>query len=169
MSYPHYLVRSSTSPLSSRRRRVRGTTSRSNLRPPRSASGIIAQAVGVDLRPRGTRQPVLDTARATIRTVNVLNLQVNRLYHWAASEADDTLHKLLPRPHFASSRTAVPGRAIAAEVVPAHRHREFDIQCAELCNGVGHASDAARRLSIGRQSAQAAPSRAAPRMPQLAP
>jgi cytochrome c oxidase subunit 2 len=104
----------------------------------------------------------LDTAD-DIRTVNVLNLQVNRLYHFEL-HSKDTLHSFSV-PAFRLKQDAVPGRAIVGWFRPTATG-EFDIQCAEIC-GIGHGLMAAR-VRIQSAAAQAAWMEAAPRMPQLA-
>jgi cytochrome c oxidase subunit 2 len=102
---------------------------------------------------------VLDTAD-DIRTVNVLNLQVNRLYHFEL-HSKDTLHSFSV-PAFRLKQDAVPGRAIVGWFRPTATG-EFDIQCAEIC-GIGHGLMAAR-VRIQSAAAQAAWMEAAPRMP----
>jgi cytochrome c oxidase subunit 2 len=101
----------------------------------------------------------LDTAD-DIRTVNVLNLQVNRLYHFEL-HSKDTLHSFSV-PAFRLKQDAVPGRAIVGWFRPTATG-EFDIQCAEIC-GIGHGLMAAR-VRIQSAAAQAAWMEAAPRMP----
>ena len=104
----------------------------------------------------------LDTAD-DIRTVNVLNLQVNRVYHFEL-HSKDTLHSFSV-PAFRLKQDAVPGRAIVGWFRPTVTG-EFDIQCAEIC-GIGHGLMAAR-VRIRSAAAQAAWMETAPRMPQLA-
>ncbi|HKC54477.1 MAG TPA: hypothetical protein VKC35_00085 [Vicinamibacterales bacterium] len=104
----------------------------------------------------------LDTAD-DIRTVNVLNLQVSRLYHFEL-HSKDTLHSFSV-PAFRLKQDAVPGRSIVGWFRPTVTG-EFDIQCAELC-GIGHGLMAAR-VRIRSAAAQAAWMETAPRMPQLA-
>jgi cytochrome c oxidase subunit 2 len=105
---------------------------------------------------------VLDTSD-DIRTVNVLNLQVNRLYHFEL-HSKDTLHSFSV-PAFRLKQDAVPGRAIVGWFRPTVTG-EFDVQCAELC-GIGHGLMPAR-VRIRSAAAQAAWMEDAPRMPQLA-
>jgi cytochrome c oxidase subunit 2 len=69
-----------------------------------------------------------------IRTVDELNLQVNRLYHYEL-HSKDVLHSFSV-PVFRLKQDAVPGRAITGWFEPTVTG-EFDIQCAEIC-GVGH-------------------------------
>jgi cytochrome c oxidase subunit 2 len=105
---------------------------------------------------------VLDTAD-DIRTVNVLNLQVDRLYHFEL-HSKDTLHSFSV-PAFRLKQDAVPGRAIVGWFRPTVIG-EFDIQCAEIC-GIGHGLMGAR-VRIQSAAAQAAWMKTAPRMRQLA-
>jgi len=104
----------------------------------------------------------LDTAD-DIRTVNVLNLQVNRLYHYEL-HSKDTLHSFSV-PAFRLKQDAVPGRVIVGWFRPTVTG-EFDIQCAEIC-GIGHGLMAAR-VRIRSAAAQAAWMEDAPRMRPLA-
>lgn len=104
----------------------------------------------------------LDTAD-DIRTVNVLNLQVNRLYHYEL-HSRDVLHSLSV-PAFRLKQDAVPGREIVGWFRPTVTG-EFDIQCAEIC-GIGHGLMPAR-VRIRSAAEQAAWMEAAPRMPELA-
>lgn len=104
----------------------------------------------------------LDTAD-DIRTVSVLNLQVNRLYHFEL-HSKDTLHSFSV-PAFRLKQDAVPGRSIVGWFRPTVTG-EFDIQCAEIC-GIGHGLMAAR-VRIRSAAAQAAWMETAPRMPPFA-
>jgi cytochrome c oxidase subunit 2 len=104
----------------------------------------------------------LDTAD-DIRTVNVLNLQVNRVYHFEL-HSKDTLHSFSV-PAFRLKQDAVPGRSIVGWIRPTVTG-EFDIQCAEIC-GIGHGLMAAR-VRIRSAAAQAAWMETAPRMAPLA-
>src|SRR5262245_42150643 len=104
----------------------------------------------------------LDTAD-DIRTVNELNLQVNRLYHFEL-HSKDTLHSFSV-PAFRLKQDAVPGRAIVGWFRPTVTG-EFDIQCAEIC-GIGHGLMAAR-VRIRSAAEQAAWMETAPRMRPLA-
>jgi cytochrome c oxidase subunit 2 len=99
-----------------------------------------------------------------IRTVNVLNLQVNRLYHFEL-HSKDVLHSFSV-PAFRLKQDAVPGRAIVGWFRPTVTG-EFDIQCAEIC-GIGHGLMPGR-VRIQSAAAQAAWMETAPRMPQRAP
>jgi cytochrome c oxidase subunit 2 len=92
--------------------------------------------------------------------VNVLNLQVNRLYHFEL-HSKDTLHSFSV-PAFRLKQDAVPGRSIVGWFRPTVTG-EFDIQCAELC-GIGHGLMGAR-VRIRSAAAQAAWMETAPRMP----
>jgi cytochrome c oxidase subunit II len=98
-----------------------------------------------------------------IRTVNALNLQVNRLYHFEL-HSKDVLHSFSV-PAFRLKQDAVPGRAIVGWFRPMVTG-DFDIQCAEIC-GIGHGLMPAR-VRIRSAAAQAAWMETAPRMPQLA-
>jgi cytochrome c oxidase subunit II len=98
-----------------------------------------------------------------IRTVNELNLQVNRLYHYELNSRD-VLHSFSV-PAFRLKQDAVPGRAIVGWFRPTIVG-EFDLQCAEIC-GIGHGLMPGR-VRIRSAAAQAAWMEAAPRMPQLA-
>jgi len=104
----------------------------------------------------------LDTAD-DIRTVNVLNLQVNRLYHYEL-HSKDVLHSFSV-PAFRLKQDAVPGRAIVGWFRPTVIG-EFDLQCAEIC-GIGHGLMPGR-VRIRSGGAHAAWMEMAPRMPQLA-
>jgi cytochrome c oxidase subunit 2 len=75
----------------------------------------------------------LDTAD-DVRTVDELNLQVDRLYHYEL-HSKDVLHSFSV-PVFRLKQDAVPGRAIRGWFKPTVTG-EFDIQCAEIC-GIGH-------------------------------
>jgi cytochrome c oxidase subunit 2 len=86
-----------------------------------------------------------------IRTVNSLNLQVNRLYHFEL-HSRDVLHSFSV-PAFRLKQDAVPGRAIVGWFQPTVTG-EFDIQCAEIC-GIGHGLMPAR-VRIRSAAAQAA-------------
>ncbi|MBI4484792.1 MAG: hypothetical protein HY655_02165 [Acidobacteria bacterium] len=97
-----------------------------------------------------------------IRTVNVLNLQVNRLYHYEL-HSKDVLHSFSV-PAFRLKQDAVPGRAIVGWFRPTVTG-EFDIQCAEIC-GIGHGLMPGR-VRIRSAAAQAAWMETAPRMRQL--
>jgi cytochrome c oxidase subunit 2 len=105
----------------------------------------------------------LDTAD-DIRTVNLLNLQVNRLYHFEL-HSQDVLHSFSV-PAFRLKQDAVPGRAIVGWFRPTVTG-EFDIQCAEIC-GIGHGLMPGR-VRIRSAAAQAAWMETAPRMRQVAP
>lgn len=75
----------------------------------------------------------LDTAD-DVRTVDELNLQVNRRYLYEL-HSKDVLHSFSV-PVFRLKQDAVPGRMITGWFEPTVAG-EFDIQCAEIC-GVGH-------------------------------
>ena len=98
-----------------------------------------------------------------ISTVDVLNLEVDRLYHYEL-HSKDVLHSFSV-PAFRLKQDAVPGRAIMGWFRPTVTG-EFDVQCAELC-GIGHGLMAAR-VRIRSAAAQAAWMEQAPRMPQRA-
>jgi cytochrome c oxidase subunit 2 len=104
----------------------------------------------------------LDTAD-DIRTVNELNLQVNRLYHYEL-HSKDTLHSFSV-PVFRLKQDAVPGREIVGWFRPTVTG-EFDLQCAEIC-GIGHGLMPGR-VRIRSAAAQAAWMETAPRMQPLA-
>jgi cytochrome c oxidase subunit 2 len=104
----------------------------------------------------------LDTAD-DIRTVNELNLQVNRLYHYEL-QSKDVLHSFSV-PAFRLKQDAVPGRVIVGWFRPTVTG-EFDLQCAEIC-GIGHGLMPGR-VRIQSAAAQAAWQETAPRMRQLA-
>jgi len=104
----------------------------------------------------------LDTAD-DIRTVNALNLQVNRLYHYEL-HSNDVLHSFSV-PAFRLKQDAVPGRAIVGWFRPTVTG-EFDIQCAEIC-GIGHGLMPGR-VRIRSAGAHAAWMETAPQMRQLA-
>jgi cytochrome c oxidase subunit 2 len=69
-----------------------------------------------------------------IRTVDDLNLQVNRVYQFEL-HSRDVLHSFSV-PAFRLKQDAVPGRAITGWFKTTMTG-DFDIQCAEIC-GVGH-------------------------------
>ena len=98
-----------------------------------------------------------------IRTVNMLNLQANRLYHYEL-QSRDVLHSFSV-PAFRLKQDAVPGREIVGWFRPTITG-EFDIQCAEIC-GIGHGLMPAR-VRIRSAVEQAAWLETAPRMPALA-
>jgi cytochrome c oxidase subunit 2 len=75
----------------------------------------------------------LDTAD-DIRTVEDLNVQVNRTYHFEL-HSRDVLHSFSV-PVFRLKQDAVPGRSIQGWF-NATQTGTFDIQCAEIC-GIGH-------------------------------
>ena len=75
----------------------------------------------------------LDTAD-DIRTVDSLNLQLDRTYHYEL-HSRDVLHSFSV-PVFRLKQDAVPGRAITGWFQPT-LVGEFDVQCAEIC-GIGH-------------------------------
>lgn len=75
----------------------------------------------------------LDTAD-DIRTVEDLNVQVNRTYHFEL-HSKDVVHSFSV-PVFRLKQDAVPGRSIAGWFRPTQTG-DFDIQCAEIC-GIGH-------------------------------
>jgi cytochrome c oxidase subunit 2 len=75
----------------------------------------------------------LDTAD-DLRTVDELNLQVNRRYQFEL-HSKDVLHSFSV-PAFRLKQDAVPGRIITGWFEPTVVG-EFDIQCAEIC-GIGH-------------------------------
>ena len=75
-----------------------------------------------------------------IRTVDELNLQVNRLYRYEL-HSKDVVHSFSV-PAFRLKQDAVPGRAIAGWFKPTVTG-EFDIQCTQIC-GIGHGLMAAR-------------------------
>jgi cytochrome c oxidase subunit 2 len=81
----------------------------------------------------------LDTAD-DIRTIDELNLQVNRTYHYEL-HSKDVLHSFSV-PVFRLKQDAVPGRVITGWFQPT-LVGEWDIQCAEIC-GIGHALMPAR-------------------------
>ena len=98
-----------------------------------------------------------------IRTVNALNLQVNRLYHYEL-HSKDVLHSFSV-PAFRLKQDAVPGRAIVGWFRPTVTG-EFDLQCAEIC-GIGHGLMPGR-VRIRSAAAQAAWMETAPHMRQPA-
>jgi cytochrome c oxidase subunit II len=98
----------------------------------------------------------LDTAD-DIRTVDELNLQVNRTYHYEL-HSRDVLHSFSV-PVFRLKQDAVPGRAISGWFTPTVAG-DFDIQCAEIC-GIGHALMPAR-VHVRAADAHAAWMAAAP-------
>ena len=75
-----------------------------------------------------------------IRTVDELNLQVNRLYRYEL-HSKDVVHSFSV-PVFRLKQDAVPGRAIVGWFKPTVTG-EFDIQCTQIC-GIGHGLMAAR-------------------------
>jgi cytochrome c oxidase subunit 2 len=75
-----------------------------------------------------------------IRTVDELNLQVNRLYRYEL-HAKDVVHSFSV-PVFRLKQDAVPGRTIVGWFKPTVTG-EFDIQCTQIC-GIGHGLMAAR-------------------------
>lgn len=75
----------------------------------------------------------LDTAD-DIRTVEDLNVQVDRTYHFEL-HSRDVVHSFSV-PVFRLKQDAVPGRSIAGWFRPTHTG-DFDVQCAEIC-GIGH-------------------------------
>jgi cytochrome c oxidase subunit 2 len=75
-----------------------------------------------------------------IRTVDELNLQVNRLYRYEL-HSKDVVHSFSV-PVFRLKQDAVPGRAIVGWFKPTLTG-EFDIQCTQIC-GIGHGLMAAR-------------------------
>jgi len=75
----------------------------------------------------------LDTAD-DIRTVEDLNVQVNRTYHFEL-HSRDVVHSFSV-PVFRLKQDAVPGRSIQGWF-NANQTGTFDIQCAEIC-GIGH-------------------------------
>ncbi len=75
----------------------------------------------------------LDTAD-DIRTVEDLNVQVNRTYHFEL-HSRDVVHSFSV-PVFRLKQDAVPGRSIQGWF-NATQTGTFDIQCAEIC-GIGH-------------------------------
>jgi cytochrome c oxidase subunit 2 len=81
----------------------------------------------------------LDTAD-DIRTVEDLNVQVDRTYHFEL-HSKDVVHSFSV-PVFRLKQDAIPGRSIAGWFRPT-REGTFDIQCAEIC-GIGHALMPAR-------------------------
>ena len=160
VSYPHYLVLVFDIIIVAAALRVWSDV-KMDLPPAEERVRIIAQQWAwtfVHAGPDGR----LDTAD-DIRTVNVLNLQVNRLYHFEL-HSKDTLHSFSV-PVFRLKQDAVPGRAIVGWFRPTVIG-EFDIQCAEIC-GIGHGLMAAR-VRIRSADAQAAWMEDAPRMRQLA-
>jgi cytochrome c oxidase subunit 2 len=160
VSYPHYLVLVFDIIIVAAALRVWSDV-KMDLPPAEERVRIIAQQWAwtfVHAGPDGQ----LDTAD-DIRTVNVLNLQVNRLYHFEL-HSKDTLHSFSV-PVFRLKQDAVPGRSIVGWIRPTVTG-EFDIQCAEIC-GIGHGLMAAR-VRIRSAAAQAAWMETAPRMPQLA-
>jgi len=76
---------------------------------------------------------VLDTAD-DIRTVEDLNVQVNRVYHFEL-HSRDVVHSFSV-PVFRLKQDAVPGRSIQGWFTPTQTGA-FDVQCAEIC-GIGH-------------------------------
>jgi len=160
VSYPHYLVLVFDIIIVAAALRVWSDV-KIDLPPAEERVRIVAQQWAwtfVHAGPDGQ----LDTAD-DIRTVNVLNLQVNRLYHFEL-HSKDTLHSFSV-PAFRLKQDAVPGRSIVGWIRPTVTG-EFDIQCAEIC-GIGHGLMAAR-VRIRSAAAQAAWMETAPRMPQLA-
>lgn len=75
----------------------------------------------------------LDTAD-DIRTVDDLNVQVDRTYRFEL-HSKDVLHSFSV-PVFRLKQDAVPGRIITGWFRPS-RVGDYDIQCAEIC-GIGH-------------------------------
>jgi cytochrome c oxidase subunit 2 len=160
VSYPHYLVLVFDIIIVAAALRVWFDV-KVDLPPAEESVRIVAQQWAwtfVQAGPDG----VLDTAD-DIRTVNVLNLQVNRLYHFEL-HSKDTLHSFSV-PAFRLKQDAVPGRSIVGWFRPTVTG-EFDIQCAEIC-GIGHGLMGAR-VRIRSAAEQAAWMESAPRMPQLA-
>ena len=104
----------------------------------------------------------LDTAD-DIRTVDELNLQVNRLYRYEL-HSRDVVHSFSV-PVFRLKQDAVPGRATVGWFKPTVTG-EFDIQCTQIC-GIGHGLMAAR-VRIRSAGEQAAWMASASRTPQLA-
>jgi cytochrome c oxidase subunit 2 len=98
-----------------------------------------------------------------ISTVDVLNLEVDRIYHYEL-HSKDVLHSFSV-PAFRLKQDAVPGRAIMGWFQPTVTG-EFDVQCAEIC-GIGHGLMAAR-VRVWSPAAQALWMEAAPRIPQRA-
>jgi cytochrome c oxidase subunit 2 len=92
----------------------------------------------------------LDTAD-DVRTVDELNLQLNRRYQYEL-HSRDVLHSFSV-PVFRLKQDAVPGRAITGWFQPTVAG-EFDIQCAEIC-GIGHGLMPAR-VRVRSAEAQAA-------------
>lgn len=82
---------------------------------------------------------MLDTAD-DIRTVEDLNVQVNRTYHFEL-HSRDVVHSFSV-PVFRLKQDAVPGRSIQGWFTPTQTG-SFDVQCAEIC-GLGHALMPAR-------------------------
>ena len=137
VSYPHYLVLVFDILIVAAALRVWSDV-KIDLPPAEERVRIIAQQWAwtfVHAGPDGR----LDTAD-DIRTVNVLNLQVNRVYHFEL-HSKDTLHSFSV-PAFRLKQDAVPGRAIVGWFRPTVTG-EFDIQCAEIC-GIGHGLMAGR-------------------------
>ena len=97
-----------------------------------------------------------------IRTVDELNLQVNRLYRYEL-HSKDVVHSFSV-PVFRLKQDAVPGRAIVGWFKPTVTG-EFDIQCTQIC-GIGHGLMAAR-VRIRSAAEQADWNASAPRMAQL--
>ena len=96
-----------------------------------------------------------------ISTVDVLHVEVDRLYHFEL-HSKDVLHSFSV-PAFRLKQDAVPGRTIMGWFRPTVTG-EFDIQCAEIC-GIGHGLMAAR-VRVLSAAAQAVWMEAAPRIPQ---
>jgi cytochrome c oxidase subunit II len=160
VTYPHYLVLIFDIVIVAAALRVWSDV-KIDLPPAEERVRIIAQQCAwtfVHAGPDGK----LDTAD-DIRTVNELNLQVNRLYHFEL-HSKDTLHSFSV-PAFRLKQDAVPGRAIVGWFRPTVAG-EFDIQCAEIC-GIGHGLMAAR-VRIRSAAEQAAWMETAPRMRPLA-
>lgn len=159
VSYPHYLVLLFDIVIVAAALRVWSDV-KIDLPPGEEQVRIVAQQWAwtfVHAGPDGR----LDTAD-DIRTVNALNLQVNRLYHYEL-HSKDVLHGFSV-PAFRLKQDAVPGRAIVGWFRPTVTG-EFDIQCAEIC-GIGHGLMPAR-VHIRSAEAQAAWMATAPRMPPL--
>jgi cytochrome c oxidase subunit 2 len=98
-----------------------------------------------------------------IRSVDELNLQVNRRYRYEL-HSKDVLHSFSV-PAFRLKQDAVPGRIIAGWFEPTIVG-EFDIQCAEIC-GIGHGLMPAR-VRIRSAADHAAWMASAGPMPQVA-
>ena len=131
ISYPHYLVLAFDVVIVIAALRVWHTV-KIDMPVPQERVRVIAQQWAWTFQQAGP-DGRLDTAD-DIRTVDELNLQVNRRYQYEL-HSKDVLHSF-SIPVFRLKQDAVPGRAITGWFEPTVTG-EFDIQCAEIC-GIGH-------------------------------